>query len=47
MKKNYDVFYEIGRIETFIGEFANEKVKELEEEIKILKEKNKSLETEL
>ena len=38
-KKNYDVFYEIGRIETFIREFKNKKLKELEETIKKLKEK--------
>ena len=36
-KKNYDEFYEIGRI--FLREFKNKKLKELEETIKKLKQK--------
>ena len=33
-KENYYVFYEIAIVQTFISEFKNQKVKELEEEIK-------------
>ena len=33
-KGNYAVFYETGLIQTFISEFKNKKLKELEEEIK-------------
>ena len=38
-KESHDVFYEIVRIQTFISEFKNTKIKELEEEIKELKAK--------
>ena len=33
-KKNYDADYEIGRIQTFINEFKNKKLRKLEEELK-------------
>ena len=38
-KQNYDIFCEIGRIITFISKFKNKKLKELQQEIKKLKEK--------
>ena len=39
-KENDDVFYEIGRIQTFISEFKNKKLKELTEKIKEFKKIN-------
>ena len=38
-KENYDVFYEIGRMQTFISKFKNKTWKELEEGKKTLNEK--------
>ena len=38
-KQNCDIFCEIGRIITFISKFKNKKLKELQQEIKKLKEK--------
>ena len=39
-KENYDVDYEIGRIQTFVGELRNKKSRELEKENVQLKKKN-------
>ena len=39
-KENYDVFYTIARIKTFISEIKNKKLKELEGEINKNKRKN-------
>ena len=36
-KKGYDTDYEVSKIETFISKFKENKIKELEEEIKKLK----------
>ena len=33
-KENHDADYEIGRIQTFISQFKNKKLRELEEELK-------------
>ena len=38
-KKNYDVFYEIGRIQRFFSDFKIKKFKKIEKEIIQLKQK--------
>ena len=40
-KNGYDLDYEVGNIEAYIGEFKNRKIKELEDKIKKLKGKTK------
>ena len=45
MQKNgYDLDYEVGNIETFIDEFKNKKIKELEKKIMEEKEIREKLE---
>ena len=38
-KNGYDLDYEVGNIEVFIDEFKNKKIKELEKEIRKMREK--------
>ena len=50
-KNGYDLDYEVGKIEAFIDEFKNKKIKELEDKIKEKEEKSnkkiKELETKI
>ena len=43
-KNGYDVDYEVGNVQAFIGEFKNKKIKELEHKIRELKAKQTELE---
>ena len=42
-KNSYDLDYEVGNVQAFIDEFRNKKIKELEDKINELEEKNKKL----
>ena len=42
-KNSYDLDYEVGNVQAFIDEFRNKKIKELEDKINKLEEKNKKL----